>query len=134
MKNQNQENKNWHLLDAKDKILGRLATEIAKVLMGKDKPEYTPYLDKGDFVVVVNAAKVKLSGKKENQKTYFHHSGYPGGLRSKTAADVRAQKPEDLVRHAVVGMMPKNKLGKLMTKKLYVFPNIDHPYRDKFKQ
>lgn len=124
---------NWHLVDAKDQVLGRLATNVAHHLMGKNKAYWTPYLDSGDNVVVINAAKVKLTGKKENQKIYWRHSGYPGGLKSKTAATIRAQRPQELIRHAVVGMLPKTKLGRLMLKKLYIYPAGDHPYRDKFK-
>ena len=123
----------WHLIDAKNKILGRLSSEIAQTLMGKDKSYYTPNLDTGDYIVVINAQKVILSGKKENQKKYYHHSQYPGGLYVKTASQARKQKPEDLIRHAVIGMLPKSKLGKLMLKKLYIFPDENHPYDDKFK-
>lgn len=136
MKNQKRNNKerDWHLFDAKNKVLGRLATEVATILSGKNKVDYLPYLDKGDFVVVVNAKAIMLSGKKENQKNYFRHSGYPGGLRSKTSRQIRDQKPEELVRHAVIGMLPKNRLARQMIKKLYVFPGSDHPYQDKFDQ
>lgn len=123
----------WHLIDAQDKILGRLSSEIAQILMGKNKPYYIPYLDCGDNVVVVNAAKVALSGKKENQKIYYHHSGYPGGLYSKTAAQIRKLKPQQLLRHSVVGMLPKNKIGKEMLKKLFIYPAGEHEYKDKFK-
>ena len=126
-------NRKWHLIDAKNKVLGRLTSEIAKILMGKNKSYFTPNLDTGDFVVVVNAKDVMLSGKKENQKNYYRHSGYPGGMRISTAAQVRVKKPEDLVKHAVVGMLPKTKLGKLMVKKLFVFPEAEHSYKDKFK-
>lgn len=123
----------WHLIDAQDKILGRLATLIAHLLMGKNKPYYIPYLDCGDYVVVVNASKILLSGKKESDKKYFHHSGYPGGFRVKTVAQTRAKKPEELIRHAIGGMLPKTKMGKIMVKKLFVFPGSEHPYKDKFK-
>lgn len=123
----------WHLIDAQDKIMGRLASLIAHLLMGKNKPYYIPYLDCGDYVVVVNASKILLSGKKESDKKYFRHSGYPGGFRIKTAAELRAQKPEELIRHAVTGMLPKTKLGKLMLKKLFIYPGGEHPYKDKFE-
>ena len=126
-------NRKWHLIDAKNKVLGRLTSEIAKILMGKNKSYFTPNLDTGDYVVVVNTKDVMLSGKKENQKNYYRHSGYPGGMRISTAAQVRVKKPEDLVKHAVVGMIPKTKLGKLMVKKLFVFPEAEHSYKDKFK-
>ncbi len=131
---QNNQDANWHLFDASEKVLGRLASEIASILSGKNKVDYVPYLDKGDFVVVVNAGKIKLSGKKENQKIYYRHSGYPGGLRSKSVKDTRNQQPEQLIRHAVAGMMPRNRLARQMIKKLYIFPQKDHPYQDKFKQ
>ena len=126
-------NRKWHLIDAKNKVLGRLTSEIAKILMGKNKSYFTPNLDTGDYVVVVNTKDVMLSGKKENQKKYYRHSGYPGGMRISTAAQVRTKKPEDLVKHAVVGMLPKTKLGKLMVKKLFVYKEAEHPYKDKFK-
>ena len=125
--------RDWRLKDASSKVLGRLSSEIALILMGKNKPYYTPYLDCGDNVVVINASKVFLSGKKENQKTYYHHSGFPGGLKSKTASQVRNQKPEMLIRHAVVGMLPKNKLAKLMLKKLFIYPGAEHPHVNKFE-
>ena len=114
-------NRTWHLFDAKKEVLGRLSTKIALILMGKNKSYYTPYLDTGDYVVVTNAQKVALSGKKEKQKKYYHHSQFPGGLKTKTAQQVREQKPEEVIRHSVRGMLPKTKLGKLMLKKLYVF-------------
>ncbi len=123
----------WHLIDAKSKILGRLSSEVAMHLMGKNKNIYTPNLDTGDCVVVINAQKIELSGKKEKQKKYYHHSGYPGGLYMKTAAQIRNQKPEELIRNAITGMLPKTKLGKIMLKKLYIFPDSNHPYKDKFK-
>ena len=126
-------NRTWHLFDAKKEVLGRLSTKIALILMGKNKSYYTPYLDTGDFVVVTNAQKVALSGKKEKQKKYYHHSQFPGGLKVKTAQQVREQKPEEVIRHSVRGMLPKTKLGKLMLKKLYVFKDDKHPYSDKFK-
>jgi len=125
--------RSWHLIDAEKKILGRLSVNVAQILMGKNKSYYTPYLDTGDYVVVTNAQKVALSGKKEKQKNYYHHSQFPGGLKVKTAQEVRQTKPEELVRHSVRGMLPKTKLGKLMLKKLYVFKDDKHPYSDKFK-
>ena len=136
MKNpkQNNQEKNWHLFDAKEKVLGRLAGQIAKILTGKDKVDYLPYMDKGDFVVVINAKEVRVTGKKEIQKKYYRHSGFPGGLRSKTVQDTREQNPQQLIRHAVIGMMPRNKLAHQMLKKLYVFPGNEHPYQDKIKQ
>ena len=125
--------RSWHLIDAEKKILGRLSVKVAQILMGKNKSYYTPYLDTGDYVVVTNAQKVALSGKKEKQKKYYHHSQFPGGLKVKTAQQVRENKPEEVIRHSVRGMLPKTKLGKLMLKKLYVFKDDKHPYSDKFK-
>lgn len=125
---------NWHLIDAQNQIVGRLSTKIARLLMGKNKPYFVPYMDYGDNVVVINAKNVIFSGKKENQKTYWRHSGYPGGLKSKTAVQVRSSKPEDLIRHAVVGMLPKSKLGKIMLKKLFIYPEADHPHQDKINE
>lgn len=118
----------WHLVDAKDKILGRLATEVATLLMGKHKPEYVPYLDQGDFVVVTNAAQVKVSGKKSAQKKYVRHSGYPGGLKSETFEQLIKRQPTKVIEHAIKGMLPKNKLGRQMVKKLKVFADDKHPY------
>lgn len=123
----------WHKIDAKGQVLGRLSTQVAYLLMGKNKAYYTPTLDCGDYVVVVNAKNVVLSGKKENQKMYYRHSGYPGGLRSRTAAKVRELVPNELVRHAVVGMLPKTKLAKDMVKKLYIYPDAQTPYASKFQ-
>jgi len=123
----------WHLIDAKDKILGRVSTKIAKLLIGKDKVEYVPYLDVGDHVVVTNAAEVGVTGKKEKQKIYYRHSGYPGGLRSETLGDLRERRPEEIIRRAVKGMLPKNKLQKLMLKRLHIFAGAEHPFEEKFK-
>lgn len=125
---------NWHLIDAKNKILGRLSTEAAEILMGKNKSYYSPNLDTGDFVVVINAQKVTLSGKKESQKIYWRHSQYPGGLRSRTVAQQRILNPEEIIRHSIVGMLPKTKMGKNMAKKLFIYKTSEHPYSDKFKQ
>jgi len=124
--------RDWHLVDATSQILGRLSSQVATRLMGKDKNYYVSHLDTGDFVVVVNAKKIKLSGKKENQKNYYHHSGYPGGLYVKTAAHLRSNKPEFLIRNAVKGMLPKTTLGKQMLKKLYVYAGSEHAHKDKF--
>jgi large subunit ribosomal protein L13 len=124
--------KNWHLIDAKGKILGRLSSEVAMHLMGKNKATYSPNLDAGDYVVIINSEKIVLSGKKETQKIYYHHSGYPGGLYSKTAAQLRAYKPNDLIRNAVIGMLPKTKMGKIMLKKLHIYKDSAHPHKDRF--
>lgn len=117
-----------HTIDASGKILGRLATEVATILMGKNKPNYVPYLDVGDFVVVTNASKVKVSGKKAQSKTYTRHSGYPGGLKVETFDKLLTRKSEYIIEHAVKGMLPGNKLGKKMIKKLKVFTGETHPY------
>lgn len=121
--------RSWHLVDAKEKVLGRLATDVAKLLMGKNKSSFVPYLDTGDNVVVVNASTVKVTGKKERQKIYFRHSGYPKGDRRELLSDLRKRKPEDIIFSAVKGMLPKNKLGRAMIKKLHVFKDADHPYQ-----
>lgn len=123
----------WHLIDAKDMVLGRISTEIAKLLMGKGKSYFVRNLDCGDFVVVKNIKYVKVTGKKENQKTYFSYSGYPGGLKIQTLGDLRQRKPEDIIIHAVKGMLPQNRLRDKMLQRLYVFPEEEHAYKDKFK-
>lgn len=125
--------RDWHLIDAKEKVLGRLSTDVAMRLMGKNKAYYVPYIDTGDYVVIINAQDIILTGKKEQQKKYYHHSQYPGGLYVKTAAQVRARKPEFMVRHSIKGMLPKTILGKKMLKKLYVYSGSDHKHQDKFK-
>lgn len=125
--------RSWHLIDVKDKILGRVSADTAMILMGKNKSIYSPNLDTGDYVVIVNAKKIKLSGKKENQKIYYRHSGYPGGLYSKTASDIRSSSPTSLLRHAIVGMLPKTKMGKTMIKKLYIYEGTDHPHKEKLQ-
>jgi len=111
----------WYVVDAKDQVLGRLATKVASLLIGKDKPSFTPYLDSGDHVVVINANKIKMTGNKVEQKFYYSHSGYPGGLKEVPAKRVRESKPEWLVREAIVGMLPKNKLRARRAKKLRVY-------------
>jgi large subunit ribosomal protein L13 len=118
----------WHVIDADGQVLGRIATRAARLLQGKHKPTYTPSIDVGDFVVVVNAAKVKLSGRKEDQKIYRQHSGYEGGLREERARLVRQRRPERLVEEAVHGMLPKTKLGQAMYRKLKVYAGPDHPH------
>jgi len=118
----------WHVIDANGQVLGRVATIAARLLQGKHKSTYTPFLDMGDFVVVVNAAKVKLTGRKEDQKIYRQHSGYEGGLREERARLVRQRHPERLVEDAVHGMLPKTKLGEAMYRKLKVYAGADHPH------
>jgi large subunit ribosomal protein L13 len=123
----------WHLIDAKDKILGRLSSDIALLLMGKAKPYFVKNLDCGDYVVVLNAKLVKTTGKKEDLKKYFRHSGYPGGFKAETLKDLRKRNPEEIIKHAVSGMVPQNKLKALMLKRLYIFAESTHTYEDKFK-
>jgi large subunit ribosomal protein L13 len=118
----------WHLIDADGQVLGRIATKAARILQGKHKASYTPFIDTGDHVVVVNAAKVKLTGRKEDQKIYRQHSGYEGGLREERARIVRQRKPERLVEDAVRGMLPKTKIGEAMYRKLKVYAGPDHPH------
>jgi large subunit ribosomal protein L13 len=118
----------WHVIDAKGQVLGRVATSAAKLLQGKHTPVYTPYLDTGDHVVILNVAQVKLTGRKEEQKLYQRHSGYPGGLREDRAKIVRAAKPERMMEEAVRGMLPKSKLGDAMFRKLKVYSGDKHPH------
>ena len=118
----------WFIIDADGKILGRLSTEIARILSGKNKPTYTPFLDTGDHVIVINAEKIVLSGKKETDKIYRSHSQYPGGLKEREARFVRAEKPEAMIEEAVWGMLPKSKLGRKMLKKLKVYRGANHPH------
>lgn len=120
--------RNWWLVDAEGKVLGRLASEIASLLRGKGKPQYVDFLDVGDFVVVVNAEKVKVTGNKMIQKKYYSHSGYPGGIRYKSFQQVLEDSPEDIIRNAVWGMIPKNKLGRAQLKKLKVYRGSHHPH------
>jgi large subunit ribosomal protein L13 len=126
---QKQVTRTWYVLDADRQVLGRLASRAAVLLMGKHKPTYAPFLDVGDHVVVVNAAKVRLTGRKEDQKIYRRHSGYPGGLKEAAARKVRASRPTRLVRDAIAGMLPKTKLGKHMLTKLKVYPGETHPHQ-----
>jgi large subunit ribosomal protein L13 len=116
----------WYLIDAEGEILGRLATKIANILRGKNKPEYTPHVDTGDFVVVINADKVKVTGKKETDKIYYHHTGYPGGLKAITAEHLHAKKPTEVLSKAIKGMLPKCTLGKQMARKLRIYSGAEH--------
>jgi len=120
--------RNWYLIDAENKVLGRLASEIAQILRGKHKVKYSPHLDTGDFVVLINAAKVRVSGRKIEQKTYFRHSGYPGGKRNVPIIEVLQQHPERVIRDAVKGMLPKTKLGRRQMKKLKIYAGPEHPH------
>jgi len=123
----------WHLFDVQNKILGRVASEISTTLMGKSKPYFVSNLDCGDYVVVINAAKIKISGKKELKKKYSRHSGYPGGYREENLIELRSRKPEDIIRFAILGMLPQNKLRDRMLTRLFIFKDAEHTYKDKFK-
>ncbi|HMK74602.1 MAG TPA: 50S ribosomal protein L13 [Thermodesulfobacteriota bacterium] len=118
----------WYLVNADGKVLGRLSTEVAKILRGKNKPTYTPHVDTGDFVVVVNAGKVTLTGKKMKDKVYYHHTGYPGGIKETNAEKLLARKPTEMIRMAVKGMLPKTSLGRQMLRKLKIYAGPNHPH------
>lgn len=120
--------RNWVLIDAEDQILGRVAVEAAKILRGKNKPQYTPHVDTGDFVVIINAEKIRVTGNKATDKRYYRHSGYPGGLKSESFNEAIAKHPERVLEHAVKGMLPKNTLGRAMGKKLKVYAGPEHPH------
>jgi large subunit ribosomal protein L13 len=126
---ENEVKKDWYLVDAENKILGRLATQIAMRLRGKHKPIFTPHADTGDFIVVINAEKVALTGKKWDKKIYYRHSGYIGGLKEITAKKLLEKKPEDVLRFAVRGMLPKNSLGRRQLKKLKIYTGSEHPHQ-----
>ncbi len=119
----------WYVIDATDQVLGRLASKVAKILRGKHKPSYTPHVDTGDHVIIINAEKVRLTGKKWTDKVYVRYSGYPGGQRTQTAKEILNKHPERLIEMAVRGMLPKNRLGRQMFKKLHVFVGPDHPHQ-----
>jgi len=123
----------WHLIDVKDQTLGRIATKIAVLLMGKSKSYFVRNLECGDYVVVVNANAVHVTGKKEEKKVYIRHSGYPGGFKSETLKELRGRKPEDIIIHAVKGMLPDNRLKDRMLARLFVYSGPEHEYQDKFK-
>ena len=118
----------WYVVDAQGKVLGKLATQIATRLRGKHKPEYTPHVDTGDYVVVVNAAKLRVTGRKAERKVYHRHTGYPGGLKSRTLNDMLERRPEEVIRLAVKGMLPRNRLGRKQLTKLKVYAGPDHPH------
>ncbi len=124
----------WHVIDASGRTLGRLATEIAHLLKGKHKPIYSPHLDTGDFVIVVNAAKVRVTGNRASQKIYYHHSGYPGGLKQRTYEQVMEKHPTRIIEHAVKGMLPKNSLGRAMFRKLKVYAGPTHIHQAQIKE
>jgi len=120
--------KKWFVIDAEEQVLGRVASRVARLLMGKHKPQYTPFLDTGDFVVIVNAEKVRLTGQKLDKKMYRHHTGYPGGVVERSARHMKAVRPVRMVEDAVKGMLPKTRLGKAMARKLKVYPGAGHPH------
>ena len=124
----------WHLIDVNDAILGRTATKVAALLMGKNKSYFAKNMDCGDYVVIINAKRVKVTGNKEKNKVYTSYSGYSGGLKSARLEEVRAKKPTEIMRHAVSGMLPKNKLRDQFLKRLYIFAETEHPYADKFQK
>ena len=121
-------NRKWYVVDAKDQVLGRLAAKVARVIRGKEKAIFTPNMDTGDFVVVINADQVRVTGKRENQKEYFSYSGYPGGLKVRKYSELMAKYPERVVEHAVKGMLPKTRLGNKLIKKLKVYAGENHPH------
>ncbi|MBV9575071.1 MAG: 50S ribosomal protein L13 [Gammaproteobacteria bacterium] len=125
--NENIEHK-WYVVDASGKVLGRLATQIAKYLRGKHKPEYTPHADAGDYVIVINASEIEVTGKKEQEKMYYSHSGYPGGIKEITFEKLQAKDPIQIIERAVKGMLPKNPLGRAMLRKLKVYAGAEHPH------
>jgi len=126
--------RNWYIVDAADQRLGRLATEIATILRGKNKPTFTPHLDTGDFVIVSNAEKIDVTGKKRSQKLYRRHSGRPGGMKTETFAKLQARLPERIIEQAVKGMLPKNTLGRQLFTKLKVYAGSDHPHQAQMPQ
>lgn len=125
--------RNWYLIDAKDKILGRLSTDIVKMLMGKHKPTYSTHMDSGDYVVIVNAGQIKVTGQKESQKTYVKHSGYPGGFKEIKYQKWLTESPDKIIVHAVSGMLPDNRLKDKRMRRLKIFVGAEHTYSDKFK-
>ena len=124
----NEVEQGWYLVDAKDQVVGRLATRIARILMGKHRPVYTPHVDTGEHVVVINAAHVRFTGRKMENKRYYHYTGYPGGLRERTVSDLLEKKPEEVIFLAVRRMMPKTRMGRAMIKKLKIYPGAEHPH------
>jgi large subunit ribosomal protein L13 len=124
----------WHLVDAEGQVLGRLASKVAQILLGKRKPYYVPHLDVGDFVVVINASKIQVTRGKSKDKKYYRHSGYPGGLKVESFEELRDRQPAEVIRRAVWGMMPKNRLGRQIMKKLRIYADDKHPHGDKISQ
>ncbi len=128
MPNPDQLERKWYVVDASGQVLGRLASEVAKVLRGKNKPEFTPHADTGDYVIITNAEQIKVTGKKLDQKIYYHHSGYVGGMKETTLKEMLDKHPERVVEYAVKGMLPKGPLGREMLKKLHVYTGPEHPH------
>lgn len=126
--------RDWHLIDVQGKTLGRVSSEIAQLLMGKSKPYFVRNLDCGDYVVVINAKNVKVTGKKETDKMYYRHSGYPGGFKAESLKELRARRPEEIIKHAVKGMLPDNRVGSAQIKRLHIFADAEHRFADKFKK
>jgi len=120
--------KNWYVIDAENQVLGRLSSKVAQLIRGKEKPEFTPHLDMGDFVIVINAEKVKVSGNKEKDKVYWHHTGFPGGQKESNLSHMREKFPDRIITNAVKGMLPHNRLGRKMLKNLKVYSGTDHPH------
>ena len=129
MANPDKIERKWYVVDAEGQTLGRLAAEVAKVLRGKNKPEFTPHIDTGDYVIVINAEKIKVTGKKLDQKVYYHHSDYVGGMKETTLREMMAKKPEQVIELAVKGMLPKGPLGRTMIKKLHVYAGAEHAHQ-----
>ena len=129
MANPDKIERKWYVVDAEGQTLGRLAAEVAKVLRGKNKPEFTPHIDTGDNVIVINAEKIKVTGKKLDQKVYYHHSDYVGGMKETTLREMMAKKPEQVIELAVKGMLPKGPLGRIMIKKLHVYAGAEHAHQ-----
>jgi len=132
-KSQDKIKREWHFIDAKDRVLGRLASEIALILQGKNKPGFLPYLDQGDWVVVINASLMRITGKKRENKIYYHYTGYPGGIKEKKLGKAMSEDPTWVLKTAVKGMLPKNKLQNPRLKRLKIFPDSEHPYKERFK-
>lgn len=126
--------RSWYMVDVKDKVLGRISTDIAQKLMGKTKPYFVRNLDCGDHVIVINARHVAVTGKKEKEKMYGNYSGFPGGLKEKALWQMRKEKPAEVIRHAVYGMLPKNKLRDRLITRLFVYPEAEHPYKEKLNE
>jgi large subunit ribosomal protein L13 len=134
MAKEEDQKREWYVLDAQGVVLGRLATKAANILRGKLKPEFTPHVDTGDHVIIINAEKVLMTGRKLQQKLYYRHSGYPGGIKSTLAQKMMKEKPEEIIRKAIKGMIPKNKLGKEVFRKLKVYAGSDHPHEAQMPQ